>query len=494
MPDRYRGRRRECLGRSLQVGTNGIATFTQSSGTLTVGAGINDTLDIGFNIGNMIATSGTMNLAGLSQLTANVDQVRVGAASAGQSGQGTLMLGINSDINAGTQVVVGSTPGGSGNSGVTSSLVFGSGVTNVATRSFIVGGDKSRGNATVAAGGIVNLNGFAANTMDLLVGNYLNTATVGAASTFDMTGGTLNASLNVLAVGQKTGGNTGGTIGILTLAPGSHVISANSMVIGRVDGNTSLAVATAGTVNFGGGTLLVNNDIAVGSWTNNAGTPTATGTLNITGGIVTVGGNITTTNSANANSTLTLNGGTLDMTGGTINVDTFNAQAGTLDDVAGLFAGDGTTPAALTKTTAGTLTLTGLQNYATLNTNAGITELDAALGTGTSTINANAGTTNISVSQTLAALNIGAGAVVTLEADPGPAPAGAELGVVNYDSGQTLTPLNIGDGNTVTLGTGPEAAAAIEAVPEPGAFGLLALGALGILGRRRREQRTAARD
>ena len=76
--------------------------------------------------------------------------------------------------------------------------------------------------------------------------------------------------------------------------------------------------------------------------------------------------------------------------------------------------------------------------------------MNSALGTGTSTVNANA-TTNISTSQTLAALNIGAGAVVTFSQTPPPF-AGFSAGVV----------------------------------PEPGSLSLLLIGALGLATRRNR--------
>ena len=52
--------------------------------------------------------------------------------------------------------------------------------------------------------------------------------------------------------------------------------------------------------------------------------------------------------------------------------------------------------------------VTGAQDYATLTTNGGTTNLEVVLGTGSPTLNANAAT-NITVSQTLAALNMRAG-------------------------------------------------------------------------------------
>ena len=97
----------------------------------------------------------------------------------------------------------------------------------------------------------------------------------------------------------------------------------------------------------------------------------------------------------------------------------------------------------VTKKGDGTFTLDGVQNYTTLNTNAGTTNIGSALGTGSSILNANA-RTNIGVGQTLDALNIGEGAVVV-----------------------------IGETSPMLAALGP------VAVPEPATFGLL-LAALGL--------------
>jgi autotransporter-associated beta strand protein len=118
----------------------------------------------------------------------------------------------------------------------------------------------------------------------------------------------------------------------------------------------------------------------------------------------------------------------------------------------------------LTKVGPGTLTLSGTQTYPTLTTSAGTTNVGSPVGTGNSTINANA-TTNIGASRTLTALNIGAGARVTLGA---PAPAAWEE--------LALADLGLGGGG-------------VQAVPEPGAVSLLLLGALVLIGRRRRRAR-----
>ena len=80
--------------------------------------------------------------------------------------------------------------------------------------------------------------------------------------------------------------------------------------------------------------------------------------------------------------------------------------------------------------------------------------MNSALGTGASILNANA-TTNIGVSQTLAALNIADGVEVTF-------------------------------GTGLPFGGAPEKFGAAALIPEPGALGLLMVGALGFMSRRRR--------
>jgi len=69
----------------------------------------------------------------------------------------------------------------------------------------------------------------------------------------------------------------------------------------------------------------------------------------------------------------------------------------------------------VTKVGAGTTTLSGAQNYTTLATNEGVTNVSGAFTGGT--VNANA-TTNFTVSQTLSALNIGTVPLAGLGAAP----------------------------------------------------------------------------
>ncbi|MEO7317605.1 MAG: hypothetical protein ABIZ56_01315, partial [Chthoniobacteraceae bacterium] len=182
---------------------------------------------------------------------------------------------MNNDITAGTSILIGNS-GGAANNPVTSSVLFGSGQNNVTTRTLTFGGNKSIGNATVAAGGTVNLAGFGANTLDLFVGAYDSTGTTGSTSNFNLTGGTLLASLTNLNIAQKINGTNGGISGIVTLSGKANAIAVS---LGNVTGNnTAGSNATNGTLNFGGGTFVVNNNVAMATWsTNTVGTPTTTG-------------------------------------------------------------------------------------------------------------------------------------------------------------------------------------------------------------------------
>jgi len=171
---------------------------------------------------------------------------------------------------------------------------------------------------------------------------------------------------------------------------------------------------------------------------------------------------------------VTLNGGTLQASGpiSYANAVTAGANDGTINTngntvtLSGTVGGAGNT---LTKTGAGTLnfavgsTLTTLQD---LVANNGTTNVNSTLGTGGNATVSVTGTTTLkfgSVSQTLSSLSIGAGATVTFTS-----------GLASFSGGS-------GGGKTPSIGGGS------AVVPEPGTLGLLLVGALGLLNRRRRQ-------
>ena len=152
--------------------------------------------------------------------------------------------------------------------------------------------------------------------------------------------------------------------------------------------------------------------------------------------------------------TITDNGGSPSITAAVTLGSDLTVSVSQPGDTLTLSGGLGGVGKILTKTGAGTLTLAGPQDYLELDANAGTTNVNGSFTGGTATVRANAAT-HFGASQTLAALFIGDGAVVTF-----------------------------GDG--LAFAAAPEKGGAV--VPEPGAAGLLLVGACGLLARRSRRK------
>ena len=241
--------------------------------------------------------------------------------------------------------------------------------------------------------------------------------------------------------------------------PGTVLTMSNS-----VAGTTATDFTTVRTdPGYAGGTLTLDN-VAHAANTLSIDT-TGGGTLNLGGasGVLALSSNALL---VQGTGNYTIQNGALGASGS--EVIAHHIGSGTLTISSPISGGAG----GLTKDGTGTLTLTGPQNYATLTTGGGITNLRVALGTGNSTINANA-RVNITTSQTLEALNIGADGVVTLSASLPAAPA------VGFDEGSIFADASGLEADTIVVATA-------EAVPEPGSASLFFLGALGLLGHRRR--------
>ncbi len=306
-------------------------------------------------------------------------------------------------------------------------------------------------NGTTAGTGAINLlasnSGLVANAItianDISGAGYIFNNINGAA-TVTLTG-TLNTSGSLTSrnagnVYDFAGSGDSTLSGSIGAGGGTNGTAGRGSIIKSGSGILTLSGAnlyTGGTT-INAGILNVNANAALGA---------STGALAINNGAtLQAGGPVTAARTVTLGGT----GGVIDTNGNTVTLDASSSILGTL----------------LEKIGTSTLYLNGTQGEATLTTTDGITNVNTAVGTGTSTINANA-TTNIGASQTLAALNIGAGAVVTL----GNGPFAAEFA----------------DAPAAAFGAGDAALTAAAApVPEPGSLGLFVADALGLLCRRKR--------
>ena len=438
--------------------------ITKAAGTgtaiLTLDGG---TLDMsGFNIGGAVAIS-TLNFR--SGTLQNVGQINNGASVLTKTTAGTATITGANSYTGGTSV----------NDGILilNGLNTGTGVI--------------RGTVDVNPGATLRL--ASANALGYNTGVRVTTVNIsggtmesvvngdqGFNQTYNLTGGTMqsNGGVSNQAASQwfAFGSGFGGTTAVNSLASGATSVIAGRVIFRNDNLNTNIdftvADGAASTDLLVSAAITQNAGLAVGLTKAGAGLMQLTG-LNSYAGVTTISnGILSIASSANlgsaaATNSIAINGGTLQDTGAGVNLGTNRSVAiggsgatisvttGSDLNISGAISGAGNT---LTKTGAGVLKITGAQTYGTLTTSAGTTDVYTAVGTGTSTVNANA-TTNFSTSQTLAALNIGAGAVVTFGA---------------------LPPPFAGDGGKFAAGV----------VPEPGSIGLLMVGALGILSRRRR--------
>ena len=406
-----------------------------------------------------------------SALTVGIDTSTIGVIA------GTATLGLTSD-GAGSSGL-GTTSIGTQTVNVTANVYSGAGVWNTSTS-----GNWSNFSSWTTAGGAPGL--------DAAFQTGSDTATFGTTSgpvTVTLNGGSASVSAltfnnsaqsytiaNTTTEVLKLNNQLNSAVATVTNSAGNHTISA------PVELHSSVAVSVAA-----GSQLTVSGTITTGTGTltkDGAGTLALSGANTHSGATVVSGGTLALGNlNAVQNSTLdTGTAGLQDVTftvagtynlGGLSGADALNTGTNSLSVGANnantTFTGD-ITAAALTKVGTGTLDLNGTnQTYNSLTANNGTTNVNGSLTTGTAavTVNNSAGGTKLrfgSVSQTLSSLTIGAGATVI------------------FTSGTASGSFSGGGAGGKAAGFGGSAV-----VPEPGTIGLLLVGALGMLNRRRRQ-------
>ena len=311
--------------------------------------------------------------------------------------------------------------------------------------------------------GVLNLTGGTLQVRDdgggsggfISYGSNVTVGTGGGTVNVDRAGA-VNAANTVLLGSLSIGAQTLTTTG----ANGYGVRFSSASLTGAAVINATTAPATIGGV-VGGGFALSKTGAGTLFLLGNS---TYTGGTAIHGGIVSINDNAALGAVAggvtiDTNATLQASGPV--STTRAFTLGTGGGQIDTNGQTVTLAAGSSVSGTALTKTGNGTLTLAGTQTYASLTTNGGpasVTNVNTALGTGTSTVTANA-RINFHASQTLASLTIANGVEVTF-GDGLPFAGEGDKGVA-FDGGTA-------------------------AVPEPGSAGLLLTGALGFLARRKR--------
>ncbi len=356
----------------VDVDFSGLASFTAN-----LGSGVFRLGDLNTGTGN---STSTLRLAQTSTITAAT--LRIGDGTGGSQVHVLTLGNVNNVFNADTLNV------GSAGSAIRSSgsIVF--------DPSDVTGMLKLRaangiGRATL---NLVNTSGNTAGDISgsmILAGHwadlFVGTLTMGARSvgtgaatgtlTFDQ--GTLDVSALVIA--SRTGAGTGNGSATLSIGGGSVDIGSVNMAVNTSAGGTVSAVfnVAGGSVSLGTGTGTALNMANAGSGRS------ATASLSITGGTLSLAGNIIRSGGAGTESaTITLNGGIMNVNGFAIGEAskeiTFTAQSGTLRNIGALNGTGG-----LTKTGVDTLILDGTAAYVGITTiSAGTLQVGAGGTTG----------------------------------------------------------------------------------------------------------------
>ncbi|HEY1789231.1 MAG TPA: autotransporter-associated beta strand repeat-containing protein [Verrucomicrobiae bacterium] len=288
------------------------STMTGPGGLAVVGTNSGST----FNLQQGSATSGshmaTLDMSGLANFKAVIGRLLIGG-DGGSSGNvnhpsGTIYFAATNTISvngAAPAIDLGDGP----NNGGTEIVYLGK--TNaIFADSMTIGRQKCTAtlvfNPSITGNPVLSLNGNTNSRMNTLaIGDFSAQSTSASITlgTANLTGGTVNAQVNVCYVAEgQTGNGTGPTTGVLELGPG--LFNVNTLNIGYIN-SASAEGSVAGTVAVTNGTLMINNNLLLAY---NSGSPaTTSGTLAISNGTV-LANNIV---AGGGTSEVSLNGGLL---------------------------------------------------------------------------------------------------------------------------------------------------------------------------------------
>ena len=377
------------------------STNTSWTNTIVIGAAQSLTVNGNVTVGPNITTRLTMTGGGTFIVNTNGGTFKVGGSTSGNWGNtATLIMSnlgtFNANLGASGRFQVGDIGGGAftGNpatlilasnnfitanqfcigegtqQGATHTVTLGSGTNVIFANSFDIGSsDSGRSGGTLQFGpgsGALTIraaDGDSAANMDIVSGG-VNTG-YSLSGTMALAGHSVDISLNTLRMAATTNSapyGTGPRFASLTFDTG--ILNVSNLIMAIKDSGTGNVVNA--TLTIGGGTANIYNGVLMAENLTGGGSSVApTGTINITGGTVTLGGDIlkSSAGSTNAVAIVTLNGGTLNMSGNNIGtagipLNNLNFQAGTLMNVAAINGNGG-----ITKTGTGLLTLLGDNAY-----------------------------------------------------------------------------------------------------------------------------------
>jgi autotransporter-associated beta strand protein len=507
-------------GKTLTL-TGGLTVGTPTANTTLATTRTNLTVN---GAGSLSVTGGTVQF-GAAQTTTNaannssatVDLTALGSFSGtgltafnvGQGSTNDAAVSLSNTANTVVATTLNVANSAGNNAGLlASNLILGTGTNAFNVDAVNIGTSKGIGTVKFAANsgpGTLTLAGRTAAGVAIVVGSKQGQAGTSAApaGTLDLTGHVATITATTVNVGVESGTPNGTTSGTTTgtISFGGGTFTADALSLGQKTAASTITAATNGTLNVSGGAVTINPGGSVTLGTNNSAATivgSVTGTLNITGGTFTSNADVLDGGGANTavgpTSVLTVGGtGTLDMKGRNIGsaalpIDTLTFTAG------GVIRNLGTLSQTLTQNGAASI-LDVLSNNTAINGGYTVTSGTTSVKPGQSlavggALNLSGTTDTLLINDvTGTALN---GTSYTL-ATFGSLTSSAHYDAVKYFNG--VSTLTLTDAAATTVGGLPNGyvlaydagSLTLSQVPEP--TGLLPLAGGLLLGLRRRRRR-----